>query len=194
MILEGKNKLTKSTQVTKRRVESCLTIGPPLGVLRDTRSAWYWKEYGWLVQYRVSAASSRLRLTFNHGLPVEQNIRLEHSEPNFGGVRWWFLCPRCKGRVSRLHLPSHAYYFLCRHCYDLSYESAQSSRMRSESFFRMIAHDLESTTRQARLWFRVTHGGVVHEVKRPVIDKVRDRRTGVALVVAKAAHAKGLSV
>lgn len=197
MILEERevlNKLTTMNGPTKERVESCLTIGPPSGVLHDTKSTWYWERYGWRVQYRVSAASSQLRLTFNHGLPVEQNVRLDHTEPNYGGVRWWFLCPKCKRRVSRLHLPSHAYYFFCRHCHDLSYESAQSSRTWSEGFFQKIARDLGTTTRVARLWFRVTRGGVVHEVKRPIIERVRDRRTGVALAVTKAARANGLTV
>ena len=56
-------------------------------------------------------------------------------------------------------LPSDAYYFSCRHCYDLSYESVQSSRTKSQYFFNGVAQHLESTTRQARLWFRVVYGG-----------------------------------
>lgn len=77
----------------------------------------------------------------------------------------------------------------------LSYESAQSSRKKSEKFFQALARDLDSTTRQARSWLRVTHpGGAVHEVKRPVGESVRDRRTGIALMVTKLAREQGLSI
>jgi hypothetical protein len=180
---------------TKERVESCLTIGPPRGPLRDSEGVWYWHEYGWVVQYSVSATDSTLHLAFNHGQAVHQYIQLDSTEPNFGGVRWWFLCPKCNGRVSHLHRPSHTYYFFCRHCYDLSYESAQSSRKKSEKFFQALARDLDSTTRQARSWLRVTHpGGAVHEVKRPILNKVRDRRTGIALMITKQARGRGLMV
>jgi hypothetical protein len=184
------------TQPTKRRVESCLTIGPPRGFLRDAVLLWYWDRHISFVHYRVEASSSILNLSFDReGLPVEQNVQLVSTEPNYGGLRWWLLCPKCDRRVSHLHLPPRGCFrFLCRHCHDLSYESAQSSRKKSERFFQAIARDMESTTREARLWFRVRQGGVVHEVKRPTIEKVRDRRTGVALVVTKQARLRGLSV
>src|SRR4029078_3134145 len=94
------------TQIAKRRVESCLTIGPPPGLFLDTVGVWYWKRYGWLVQYRVIASTSTLRLSFDHRLPVDQDIKLDRTAPNYGGARWWFLCPRCSRRVSRLHRPS----------------------------------------------------------------------------------------
>ncbi len=74
-------------ELTKRRVESCLTIGPPRGRLLDTVGTWYWKPYGWLVRYRVLASTSTLRLSFDHGLPVEQDIKLDRTAPNYGGAR-----------------------------------------------------------------------------------------------------------
>lgn len=179
---------------TKDRVESCLSIGPPRGPLLDTEGAWYWQRSGWLVRYRIIASSSILHLDFNHGLPVQQNIKLDSTTPNYGGARWWFLC-QCNQRVSRLHMPSDAYRFLCRGCHDLTYESAQSSRKKSERFFHGIARTLETTTREARRWFRVTQpGAVVHEVKRPVTGKVRDRRTGIALITTQQARRQGLTV
>jgi hypothetical protein len=77
----------------------------------------------------------------------------------------------------------------------LSYESAQTSRSKSQQFFREITQTLESTMREARLWFRISYAaGVVHEVKRPAIDKVRHRRTGLALDLTKQAQREGLSV
>src|SRR5205823_4765279 len=121
--------------MTRRRVESCLTIGPPRGLLRDTRGSLDWQHLGWRVNYSIYASDSTLRLMFNHGLPVSQEVKLDRTKPNYGGVRWWFLCPKCDRRVSRLYRPSYTYCFFCRHCHDLTYESAQSSRTRSDKFF-----------------------------------------------------------
>lgn len=59
-------------------------------------------------------------------------ILLVGTRPNFGGVRWWFVCPlvkdgvTCNRRVKKLFLPQGGQYFGCRACHDLTYESAQS--------------------------------------------------------------------
>src|SRR6267378_1754068 len=59
-------------------------------------------------------------------------ILLTSTIPNFGGVRWWFICPliedgvACKRRVKKLFLPPGETYFGCRACYNLTYESAQA--------------------------------------------------------------------
>ena len=50
--------------------------------------------------------------------------------------------------------------------------------------FSLLCRNL-CQTRDARRWFRVMQGGAAHEVKRPIIDKVRDRRTGIALEVGR---------
>jgi hypothetical protein len=176
---------------TRGRVESCLTIGTPRGKVQDMQGSWYWKRSRWLVHYRL--ASRFLYLTFNHGMEVEQSIKLDSTPLNFGGVRWWFICSRCSRRVAHLHLPSRAFYFRCRHCYGLTYESAQASRSRSAAFFRRVANNLEGNPREARLWFRTHYGGVVHEVKRPEL-KARERRTGLSRVIVRMAQEKGLSV
>lgn len=132
----------------------------------------------------IHRSCSTLGRVFNHGLPVSQKIRLDRTTPNYGGVRWWFICPKCDRRVTRLHRPSHTYYFFCRHCYDLTYESAQSSRTRSDTFFSIAANEIGATKRVARLSVRLryTEGRGVQEVKRPVINRARDRRNGIANV------------
>jgi len=64
--------------------------------------------------------------------PVIERITLKGTIPNFGGIRWWFLCPlhnagtTCNRRVKKLFLPPRGQYFGCRNCFDLTYESAQS--------------------------------------------------------------------
>jgi hypothetical protein len=54
---------------------------------------------------------------------VRETVPLEWTPCNLGGERPWFLCPGvgCGRRVAVLYGPGR--YFLCRHCYDLSYEA-----------------------------------------------------------------------
>src|SRR5271168_2772237 len=53
----------------------------------------------------------------------DEPILLTSTVPNFGGTRWWFICPliedgvACKRRVKRLFLPPGEVYFGCRACY-----------------------------------------------------------------------------
>ena len=57
---------------------------------------------------------------------VEQDISFDRTQCNYGGYRTWFLCPRCWKRVALLY--GAGKYFLCRHCYDLTYASQQESK------------------------------------------------------------------
>ena len=54
---------------------------------------------------------------------IEQVIRFDRTPCFFGGYRKWFLCPRCGKRVALLY--GAGKYFLCRHCYDLTYDCKQ---------------------------------------------------------------------
>ena len=60
---------------------------------------------------------------------VQETVSLGWSTCNFGGERPWFLCPGvgCGRRVAILYGPGR--YFLCRHCYDLVYESQRENEM-----------------------------------------------------------------
>jgi hypothetical protein len=60
---------------------------------------------------------------------VQEPISLDWTACNFGGERPWFVCPgaRCGRRVAVLY--GAGKYFLCRHCYDLSYESQRENQM-----------------------------------------------------------------
>ncbi len=75
---------------------------------------------------------------------VEEAVHLQTTQPNFGGVRWWFSCPRtvdgeeCHRRVGKLYLPPGGRYFACRHCLDLTYESCQKSH-RHDGLFALVA-------------------------------------------------------
>jgi len=58
-------------------------------------------------------------------------VPLTVSYPHFGGTRWWFRCPVCRRRVAVLYRPPRVKQLACRHCHDLTYESAQLRRTRS---------------------------------------------------------------
>ena len=75
---------------------------------------------------------------------VEEVVRLQTTRPTFGGVRWWFSCPRvvggreCGRRVGKLHRPPGGRYFACRRCLDLTYVSCQRSH-RYDGLFALMA-------------------------------------------------------
>ena len=60
---------------------------------------------------------------------VNETVPLEWTPCNFGGERPWFICPQagCGRKVAVLYGPRK--YFLCRHCYDLSYQSQRDNKM-----------------------------------------------------------------
>jgi hypothetical protein len=60
---------------------------------------------------------------------VQEPVPLTWTVCNFGGARPWFICPGagCGRRVALLYGPGR--YFLCRHCYDLVYESQRENKM-----------------------------------------------------------------
>jgi hypothetical protein len=47
-------------------------------------------------------------------------IPLCTTTPHYGGVRWWFNCPKCHKRVGKLYLSG---IFACRTCVGMAYES-----------------------------------------------------------------------
>jgi hypothetical protein len=59
---------------------------------------------------------------------VKEPVPLKWTECHFGVERPWFVCPgdRCGRRVAILYGPGK--YFLCRHCYDLRYESQREDK------------------------------------------------------------------
>jgi len=65
----------------------------------------------------------------------DYKISLTTTPCNFGGVRYWFICPLsvngvyCGRRTGMLYLASGGRYFGCRHCYNLSYESQNECRL-----------------------------------------------------------------
>ena len=65
----------------------------------------------------------------------DYKIPLVSTPCNFGGIRWWFICPLttngvyCGRRVAKLYCAPGGHYYGCRHCYDLSYDSRNEPRL-----------------------------------------------------------------
>src|SRR5262245_36945468 len=149
----------------KTAVEDCLPLDANRwareGVLKAgvlTTGSWRWtyscgRECS--VSYEVSTLdlsrpALRLWYTVRAGTPeaeaVNCHVRLAATQPRFGGLRWWFLCPlasggrACARRAVKLCLPPGAVYFGCRHCHDLTYTSCQESR-KHDALYRLMARN-----------------------------------------------------
>jgi hypothetical protein len=72
--------------------------------------------------------NSELRLTYHRDSGderehVEQRVRLVFTEPNYGGRRWWMICPYKGNRVGKLYLPNWGDRFAGRKAWRLAYNS-----------------------------------------------------------------------
>ena len=85
---------------------------------------------------------THIELAIEGFVTSRQKIGLTTTPCNYGGWRWWFVCPLvkngiyCGNRVTKLFLPPAAEFFGCRQCYDLTYESCQ----RSHKYDRVLEH------------------------------------------------------
>jgi hypothetical protein len=75
---------------------------------------------------------------------VEEPVQLTWTPCNYGGRRPWFICPGvvagryCGRRVGKLYAGGK--YFLCRHCYDLTYQTRREDRA---GRFMLKAHNIQ---------------------------------------------------
>jgi hypothetical protein len=60
-------------------------------------------------------------------LEIDDKIYLATTRPHFGGLRWWFICPRSNRRVRKLYLPLGGRHFWSRRTYRLAYASQREA-------------------------------------------------------------------
>jgi hypothetical protein len=77
---------------------------------------------------------------------VTYRINLATTRPQYGGLRWWFVCPRTGRRTPKLFLPYGGRYFRSRRAYGLGYASQRETR-------------LDRLMRKARKLHRLAGGG-----------------------------------
>jgi hypothetical protein len=92
-------------------------------------------ELRWTLQIEVDTRASvdpTIRLKYTAMLTGEQfnyPVCLKTTVPTYGGLKWWFTCPRaCGRRVRKLFIAPGSNQFSCRHCHDLSYASRNSCK------------------------------------------------------------------
>lgn len=89
----------------------------PVAITIDTMDrAWPYIELEH--EWRTSSASKE-----------RYKVYLQTTPQPFGGVRWWFLCPRTGKRAVRLFLPRGGHQFWSRHAYGLGYASQRETAM-----------------------------------------------------------------
>lgn len=82
-------------------------------------------------------------------------VQVVSTSPNYGGRRWWFICPLvvdgapCRRRAAKLYLPNGGRFFGCRTCYHLSYTSAQEAHKMDHLFLDLAARMGPGWTPQA---------------------------------------------
>jgi hypothetical protein len=130
----------------KLTVEECLRLtifGFKFYLRAGYSGSIHWKrgnEVMGSITYDIQGVDSpdkiQLAYTITDRLTGEQTnfdyaVQLQTTPLPWGGVRYWFTCPlvldglAVPARVGVLYLPPGGLYFGCRHCYNLTYQSAQ---------------------------------------------------------------------
>lgn len=86
--------------------------------------------------------SAELRLSYTRGEgadheSVKQTIRLQYTKPNYGGRRWWMICPFRHNRCVKLYLPNGGDRFAGRLAWRLGYH-IQRVEHRQRPFERLF--------------------------------------------------------
>ena len=84
---------------------------------------------------RLPKTAGSLFLSFNE---TGEEVMLTHTDGNFGGIRWWFVCPRCGRRIAHLYRPSDRSRFLCRHCHKLTYTLKRLGHRPMHDYIRAV--------------------------------------------------------
>ena len=102
--------------------------------------------------YTVTSRSSGEKTEYDY------KVQLTTTPCNFGGVRYWFICPLsrngiyCGRRVGKLYSPPGSHYYGCRHCFDLSYESRNESR---HGLISQLGHLLKAERQYEELYKQI---------------------------------------
>lgn len=81
----------------------------------------------------------------------DYSVHLVKTLCNFGGFRYWFICPNtnCNRRVGKLYFGQKL--FLCRHCLNLSYDSKNDNK-RFREIGKMFDYEKKQEKLSEKLW------------------------------------------
>lgn len=99
------------------------------------------------IEVSIYGGYARFKYTQTSSLSGERTdlgyqVQLVTTSCNYGGVRYWFICPltlnqqACNRRVSKLYLPPGGKYFGCRTCHNLTYRSCKEHDKRVDALLR----------------------------------------------------------
>ncbi len=135
---------TTVEQATQLNIFKLKEFGLLDGFYHSTTLSWTWRLSGHKSSIGIAVDTEDLYAKVNYTntkrstgekTDYDYKISLTTTPCNFGSVRYWFICPlskngvSCGRRTGTLYLASGGNYFGCRHCYDLSYESRNESRL-----------------------------------------------------------------
>lgn len=85
----------------------------------------------------ANAGAERLVISCRGGMAT-QTVHLRHTVPNFGGKRWWMVCPYNGALVNKLYLPAGGDWFASRQVHRLAYRSERTTA-RARKLDRLFA-------------------------------------------------------
>jgi hypothetical protein len=85
----------------------------------------------------ATQGSERLEIS-GREVQAHQVVKLSYTTPNFGGKRWWMLCPYRGSLANKLYLPPGGDQFASRQVHRLSYRSERATAL-DRALERMIA-------------------------------------------------------
>jgi hypothetical protein len=91
-----------------------------MGAFKEDLVSYPMVSFRWPGLVRLTANRWRVDVEFRHG--ARQRIPIVWTPCNFGGLRPWFICTKCNGRVGKLY-NSVGVSLSCRRCLDLRYAS-----------------------------------------------------------------------
>ena len=81
-----------------------------------------------------------------------QPVELQTTPCRYGGVRYWFSCPRCDRRCGCLYIAPRDSRWACRKCHDLTYKSAQTAHEgESSGYLGLVSHHINQIARIEKL-------------------------------------------
>jgi hypothetical protein len=176
MTTSGRGVWSRKTRVDEVRSIDILDLQRKEVFSKDSSWSWTstWSRSGEViasVSYRVEAGKngpSGLRFMYaitdtDTGEKKDYNyvIPVDATPCNYGGKRWWYVCPlvmngrSCRRRCRIVYMPPGAEYFGCRECYQLTYESRQRHREKFYEGFEKpykAAEALQEELARARSW------------------------------------------
>jgi hypothetical protein len=133
--LDGRGRWTRWNK--KDTTEDCLHLdmrrfSELVDLTFSYSGSWIWTRNNYFGEHKSTISYAifpgrGVKLSYTVGeKSYEYLVSVDKTQPNYGGVRYWWICPNqnCKRRVRILYLRGG--YFLCRHCQNLTYKSSQA--------------------------------------------------------------------